>query len=133
MKIIRLDDMFSFILPGWWQSHMTPANKGLVGCDELLIELRKHAPAGTVESHQNMPVILMPGKVIAEHKHKQWTLIYMIDVEDTQPLMVDGVPVWPADNTAILLEPNVPHSVLRNTSDRPRLSLALRFHDADTL
>lgn len=128
MKIIRLDDKYSWIEPHWWLTRMQPPNKGLQGCDDLLIELRQHAPKGTVESHQNMPVILAPGKDIRHHNHPQWTLIYFIDAEDV-PLTVENTVIYPANNTAILLEPHDFHSVARNTMLRPRLSLALRFAD----
>ena len=93
-----------------------------------LDELRALAPPGTTESHQNMPVMLAPGKAVGTHFHKQWTLIYYIDAEDV-PVIIDGIAIYPANNTAILLEPNTPHEVARNHTERPRLSLALRFAD----
>ena len=126
MRIIRLDDTYSHIRPSWWLEHMDPPTKGLQGCDDLLDELRKHRPVGTIESHEPRPVILAPGKAVGLHSHKQSTLIYFIDAEDV-PLIVDGITIWPANNTALLLEPGTPHEVTRNQTLRPRLSLALRF------
>ena len=130
MRIIRLPDMFGHYSAEYWQDCMTPPGQGLRGSvgEHLLGILREHQPDRTTESHQPMPVILQPGKEIAGHAHPEWTLIYFIDAEDV-PLIVSGVVVYPANNTAILLEPLTHHQVMRNYSMRPRLSLALRFSD----
>ena len=111
-----------------WEMSMSPQSHGLTGpfFEPLLAELNDLRPHATAPSHKEMPVILQPGKAVGLHQHKQHTLIYFIDAEDV-PLFVRDEAIWPANNTAILLEPNTPHAVARNTTERPRLSLALRF------
>ena len=134
MRILRLPDIWSRIEPWEWLEHMSPPSRGLQSTADLdfthlLKQLRAYAPPGTTESHQIIPVILLPGKVIGEHKHPEWTLIYFIDAEQG-PIIVDGVRIYPANNTALLLQPMTPHEVARNHMPTPRLSLALRFKDA---
>ena len=128
MKIIRLPDWYAEIHTDTWLHNMTPPSKGLRGevGKILLNALRLYRPDDTTENHDPMPVILQPGKTVGLHQHPEWTLIYFIDAEDT-PLLVEDLLIWPANNTAILLQPGTPHSVTINTTDRPRLSLALRF------
>ena len=126
MRIIRFSDEWSNWRPDYWLAAMQPPTKGLQGFDGLLAELKALAPAGTEESHPHIAVILPPGKAVGTHFHKSWTLIYYIDAEDV-PVIIDGIAIYPANNTAILLEPDTPHEVARNHTDRPRLSVALRF------
>ena len=135
MKIIRLPDWYGSMPIITWLDSMTPPSKGLRGGlgKSLLNDLRLYRPDDTTENHKPMPVILAPGKHIAEHKHPEWTLIYFIDAEEVQLAIGGGdtgnepMLIYPANNTAILLPPGTPHSVRINTMDRPRLSLALRF------
>ena len=132
MKIIRLTDWFEGVATDYWLDHMMPPSKGLRGAigEQLLGDLRKHQPANTTENHDPMPVILQPGNSIGEHSHPEWTLIYFIDAEEV-PLSVREIMFYPANNIAILLDPDTPHCVGTNNTDRPRLSLALRFAPDD--
>ena len=128
MRIIRMGQQWQHI-PKWlWAESMIPHTKGLQGefFEPLLDELRDLAPPGSTEPHSHIAVILPPGKAVGLHSHPQWTLIYYIDAEDV-PIIVDGIAIYPANNTAIMLEPETPHEVARNQTDRPRLSLAFRF------
>ena len=130
MRIIRGDQRWSNIRPRYWLEHMTPPSKGLRGdeFEPLLAELRDNRPIDTIESHAPMPVILAPGKDIGRHQHPEWTLVYFIDAAEV-PIIVEGICIYPANNTSILLEPGTRHEVARNQTLRPRLSLALRFKD----
>ena len=131
MRIFRLPDIWQRFSAVEYLEHMTPANHGLrssswADFSVLLQQLRDFRPDGTVETHQPIPVILAPGKAVGTHFHKQWALIYFIDAEEI-PIIVDGISIYPANNTAMLLDPDTPHEVARNHLLRPRLSLALRF------
>ena len=128
MNIIRLPDWYAEIHTDTWLHNLMPPSKGLRGevGKILLNALRLYRPDDTTENHDPMPVILQPGKHVAPHQHPEWTLIYFIDAEEV-PLYVGDVLIFPANNTAILLQPGQLHSVTINTMDRPRLSLALRF------
>ena len=137
MRIFRLPDIWLRYTPAEWLEHMTPPNHGLrstAACDfsMLIHSLRQLRPRGSVESHKPMPVILQPGKAVGLHFHKQWTLIYYIDAEEV-PIVIDGVRIYPANNTAMLLEPDTPHEVQHNASGRPRLSLAFRFDQPENV
>ena len=128
MKIIRLDDCWGRFLPETWQAAMMPPSHGLDHpvLRGILPQLKIHFPHPGKESHQEMPVILQPGKEIGPHSHPEWTIIYFIDAEQT-PIIVDGMAIYPANNTAIRIPPNVQHAVAKNKTSGPRLSLALRW------
>ena len=123
-----MPDWYGLYSASTWLKGMTPPSKGLRGQlgERLLNDLRLYRPDNTTENHPPMPVILQPGKHITEHRHPEWTLVYFIDAEDVC-LTVQDAFIYPANNTAMLLSPNELHGVAKNKTDRPRLSLALRF------
>lgn len=131
MKIIRVSERWGWngdITTADWLAAMTPISQGLRGdgFDGLLDELASHFPQPGRPTHREMPVILAPGKEIRPHAHPEWTMVYFIDAEGS-PIVINGQAVWPANNTAILLPPEIPHWVLTNNTERPRISLALRW------
>ena len=131
MRIFRLPDIWSRFTPREWLEHMEPPTGGLhssarADFSVLIRQLQDFRPIDTIETHPPRPVILPPGKAVGTHFHKQFTLIYFIDAEEI-PIIVDGITIYPANNTAIMLDPDTPHEVPSNHMMRPRLSLALRF------
>lgn len=98
---------------------------------EILPVLYALFPQPGEQAHKEIPVRMLYGQAIDAHRHPEWTLVYYVDPgEPAVAIIVEGMRIEPAANTAILLPPMAEHSVEKSRSHRQRLSIALRWNES---
>ena len=127
-----------FYLPKWanrfptqrWIDAMPRAADGIQDKElrPVLDDLYELFPHPGQASHIERLVTVMRGRELRAHKHPQHTLVFYIDVGDPPvPIIVSGEEIKISPGMAVLMPPHTLHAVPKSHSDRPRVSIALRW------
>lgn len=119
----------AFPVQRWFDACAVPG-KGIQDDDlrPLLDELYALFPQPGMPAYQEVPVLVEYGKDIGPHRHPEHTVVYYVDVGDPVcAILVNDKRIEPVPGTAIWMAPDVLHSVEKSVSERPRLSIAVRW------
>ena len=128
LQIIACDPKWVAFPVAQWIAAFQKPGRGIMDDDlaPIVNELLRHFPAPGGQTHREVPVIVKHSKLIAEHRHPEHVIIYY-PVGHPAKLLTEYGDYSPIENTAVYMPPNTLHSVERNTTKLPRLSLALRW------
>jgi hypothetical protein len=71
-------------------------------------------------------VVFDPGNPgVTSHRHEEWVVLYYVEPADT-PIIVEMEEIFPEKDTMLVVPPNTEHSVPHNSSDKKRISIALK-------
>lgn len=94
----------------------------------ILDDLYALFPQPGEKRHMERLVVVERGRSISSHRHPEYTLVFYIDVGDpVVPIICGGEEIEISSGMVVVLPPNTLHSVPKSYSDRPRVSLALRW------
>ena len=130
ITLIRTPFIVQHVLRAEWLEactrNRTITNKHILHVLELFLPAFPQLGRPT---HAPQPVILLNGDGVPPHDHPEWTLLYYpVPGANPAALLVGDCRIIPGAQSAVLMSPNTPHAVEKQTrQEGPRLSIALRW------